>query len=135
MVLIAGTGSNSLLVNPDGSEGRCGGWGHVLGDEGSAWWIAQKAMKFWFDEEDNLIQPPYSSEKIAEAIKSYFGIKDRFGLLTYCYDKFEKPHFAGMCLNTRPIHFIFESKSSTVLTFRNYNKYKIGSNAPRDEIF
>ena len=95
VVLIAGTGSNSLLVNPDGSEGRCGGWGHVLGDEGSAWWIAQKAMKFWFDEEDNLIQPPYSSEKIAEAIKSYFGIKDRFGLLTHCYDKFEKPHFAG----------------------------------------
>lgn len=114
---------------------RCGGWGHVLGDEGSAWWISRKAMKFWFDEEDNLIQPPYSSEKIAEAIKSYFGIKDRFGLLTYCYDKFEKPHFAGMCLNTRPIHFIFESKSSTVLAFRNYNKYKIGSNAPRDEIF
>merc|ERR1711899_465046 len=66
---------------------------------GSAWWISRKAMKFWFDEEDNLIQPPYSSEKIAEAIKSYFGIKDRFGLLTYCYDKFEKPHFAGVCKN------------------------------------
>jgi len=99
VVLIAGTGSNSLLINPDGTEMRCGGWGHVLGDEGSAWWISRKAMKFWFDEEDNLIQPPYSSEKIAEAIKSYFGIKDRFGLLTYCYDKFEKPHFAGVCKN------------------------------------
>ena len=96
----SGTGSNSLLVNPDGSEARCGGWGHVLGDEGSAWWIAQKAMKFWFDDEDNLIKPPFPSDKIANAIKKYFGINDRFGLLTFCYDKFDKPHFAGKHTHT-----------------------------------
>ena len=96
VVLIAGTGSNSLLVNPDGSVGRCGGWGHVLGDEGGAWWIAQKAMKLWFDDLDGMNTPPYSTDRVAEAIKSYFDIPDRFGLLTYCYDKFEKPHFAGV---------------------------------------
>jgi len=97
VVLIAGTGSNSLLVNPDGSIARCGGWGHLLGDEGSAFWITHLAMKIWFDDEDNLNKAPYPTTKVSEIIKSYFDAQDRFGLLTHCYDNFEKPRFAGVC--------------------------------------
>ena len=36
---ICGTGSNIFGVGYDGSSWRAGGWGHVLGDEGSGYWL------------------------------------------------------------------------------------------------
>lgn len=95
IVLIAGTGSNSLLVNPDGSIARCGGWGHFLGDEGGACWISHLAIKTWFDDMDNFAKAPHSTLKVEQIVLKYFDIKDRFGLLSHCYDRFEKSHFAG----------------------------------------
>lgn len=44
LLTIAGTGSVSLLKK-DQHEILTGGWGHLLGDEGSGYWIAIKGMK------------------------------------------------------------------------------------------
>ena len=98
IVLIAGTGSNALLVNPDGSTSRCGGWGHLLGDEASGYWIALKAVKTYFDHEDKKSISPHPMEDVKNAIFKYFNITDRFDLLVHCYETFKKEQFAGLCM-------------------------------------
>lgn len=45
IVLIAGTGSLALGRPQDGATDRCGGWGPVLGDEGSGHWIALAGLR------------------------------------------------------------------------------------------
>jgi glucosamine kinase len=42
---ISGTGSNVFGVGPDGCPWRVGGWGHLLGDEGSGYWFGIQAIK------------------------------------------------------------------------------------------
>lgn len=45
VVLIAGTGSISLGRNPQGQTTRSGGWGHILGDEGSGYALGHQALR------------------------------------------------------------------------------------------
>ena len=44
VVLVAGTGSIAYGVNPAGIAARSGGWGPVLADEGSGYWIGRRAL-------------------------------------------------------------------------------------------
>lgn len=97
LVLISGTGSNSLLLNPDGTVARCGGWGHLIGDEGSAMWITLKALKALFDDEDNLVKCPHDLSKVKELILEYFKVNDKIGIIERCYVNFDKTSFAGLC--------------------------------------
>lgn len=45
VVLIAGTGSIAYGRNEEGDEDRAGGWGHLIGDEGSAVWCGLEALR------------------------------------------------------------------------------------------
>jgi N-acetylglucosamine kinase-like BadF-type ATPase len=45
IALIAGTGSVAYARNPQGDEARAGGWGWMLGDEGSGAWIVREALR------------------------------------------------------------------------------------------
>jgi glucosamine kinase len=45
VAVISGTGSHVFGVNAAGESWRTGGWGHVLGDEGSGYWLGLHGMK------------------------------------------------------------------------------------------
>jgi glucosamine kinase len=45
IVLIAGTGSVACGWDAAGREARAGGWGHLLGDEGSGYWIVREGIR------------------------------------------------------------------------------------------
>lgn len=124
MVLIAGTGSNALLRNPDGATYGCGGWGSYLADESSgmgetalntaatidqtklmssspsslsAYWISHRAVKTVFDDLDGLNKSPHDTAAVWRQIKAYFNVDTQNDLLEHCYAKFDKAFFAGLC--------------------------------------
>jgi N-acetylglucosamine kinase-like BadF-type ATPase len=45
IVVVSGTGSIAYGRNARGEAARAGGWGHVLGDEGSGYWIGRLALR------------------------------------------------------------------------------------------
>ena len=45
IALIAGTGSIAYARTVDGVESRCGGWQGLVGDEGSAYWVARQGFR------------------------------------------------------------------------------------------
>ncbi|XKL60301.1 hypothetical protein PGB90_001317 [Kerria lacca] len=101
IVLIAGTGSNCLLINPDESETQCGGFGDKLGDEGSAYWIVHRGVKICLDNNIKLKSVPngYSDVKLWEAIKKYFNIETIYDLIPIFYSHFNKAQIAALCIS------------------------------------
>jgi N-acetylglucosamine kinase-like BadF-type ATPase len=52
VVLIAGTGSIAYGRNGRDEAARAGGWGYILGDEGSGYWIGRHALRAVMRESD-----------------------------------------------------------------------------------
>lgn len=63
ILVIAGTGSIAFGIK-DGKSARAGGWGHLLGDEGSGYKISIDTLKNILFEEDNSIEKSNLSQTI-----------------------------------------------------------------------
>lgn len=68
-VLISGTGSMACGIDSGGAYHTAGGWGQVLGDEGSAYQIALKGIQAALHAYDGLSEPSRLSASVMEFFK------------------------------------------------------------------
>ncbi|MEW6749551.1 MAG: BadF/BadG/BcrA/BcrD ATPase family protein [Candidatus Latescibacterota bacterium] len=71
LVVVAGTGSIVLGKGPGGEEARAGGWGPVLGDEGSGYALAAEALRAALRAHDGW-GPPTALE---EVLRGWLGLQ------------------------------------------------------------
>jgi N-acetylglucosamine kinase-like BadF-type ATPase len=68
LALVSGTGSIVVGRGPDGQMSRSGGWGYLLGDEGSGYELVVSALKAILRERDGRGQPTALTGRLLEAM-------------------------------------------------------------------
>ena len=81
IVLIAGTGSIALAKNRKGNIFRAGGWGRIIGDEGSGYAIGRAAFSTIARSIDGVVRP----EKIFKLFSKQFGLDSQEAILDAVY--------------------------------------------------
>ncbi|MBT2512951.1 N-acetylglucosamine kinase [Arthrobacter sp. ISL-30] len=91
-VLISGTGSVAWGVTRDGREARCGGWGYLLGDDGSGYAVVRDAVREALREHDAGLP----AGRLTRAVLGATGCSDVEGLLDLFYRRPERRYWAGL---------------------------------------
>src|SRR5262249_31362336 len=66
VVVIGGTGAAAYGTTLEGQEAKAGGWGYLLGDEGSGYWIALRALNACCRASDGLMAPTQMASLILQ---------------------------------------------------------------------
>jgi N-acetylglucosamine kinase-like BadF-type ATPase len=81
IVLIAGTGSIAYGLTAKGEVVRAGGWGHIVGDEGSGYDIGRQAIARGLRAHEGRDIPSVLLDKIIARL----GVADQAGLIAFVY--------------------------------------------------
>jgi N-acetylglucosamine kinase-like BadF-type ATPase len=87
IVIISGTGSIAYGRNASGEAARAGGWGYVLGDEGSGYWIGRIALRAVVREADGRGKPT----SLTPRILAHFNVRRPQDLVHEIYYKGARP--------------------------------------------
>lgn len=87
VVVIAGTGSIAYGRNAANEAARAGGWGYVLGDEGSGYWIGRRALQAVVREADG--RGPATA--LTPLVLAHFGASQPQELVHAIYSQVLKP--------------------------------------------
>jgi N-acetylglucosamine kinase-like BadF-type ATPase len=83
IVIISGTGSIVYGRNANGEAARAGGWGHMIGDEGSGYWIGREALSAVMRAYDG--RGP--ATRLTAAILAHLSLNDESRLPRIVYDR------------------------------------------------
>jgi glucosamine kinase len=93
IVIIAGTGSIVYGHNAGGEAARAGGWGHMIGDEGSGYWIGREALSAVMRASDG--RGP--ATRLTGEILAHLNLNDESRLPRIVYDR-ESPRMTVAAL-------------------------------------
>jgi glucosamine kinase len=94
---ISGTGSNVFGVGSDGRPWQAGGWGHLLGDEGSGYWFGVESIKAALRDRD--ASGPETA--LSDAARAFFGASSVEALAAHVYSKpLTKGEIAAFAIET-----------------------------------
>lgn len=92
VALVAGTGSIALGCDAAGHKARAGGWGHILGDEGSGYAIAQQALQAVMRSVDG--RGPQTI--LLERILQYWNLSQADQIIGQVYGESDKARIASL---------------------------------------
>ena len=81
VVIISGTGSIAYGRNENNQAARAGGWGYMLGDEGSGYWIGRAALRAVLREADR--RGP--ATQLTGLLLNYYGVTRAQELIAQVY--------------------------------------------------
>jgi N-acetylglucosamine kinase-like BadF-type ATPase len=82
VLISAGTGSVAYGVNPQGRSALAGGWGYLLGDEGSGYWLGREGLRALTLAQDGRGPGTVLQESLPEALGLAL---DRTALIRWLY--------------------------------------------------
>jgi len=91
VVVISGTGSIAYGMDSNKNTVRCGGWGHILDDGGSGYWIGKEALKYALRSSDGRGKKTV----LEEIFKEVFKVTYLPDCIDYIYSGFNKAKIAG----------------------------------------
>ena len=91
-ILIAGTGANCFGLNGAGAQRRADGWGPLLGDRGSGYWLGESAIRAAVAAFDGATD----ETALQELLLKYFRVENLHELVSVVYaNDFRRDRVAG----------------------------------------
>lgn len=82
-VVISGTGSILYGIDENGKDYRVGGWGHIIGDEGSGYALGRETLTLLSKDFDGMLK----ESSFVKAIKEHYEIHSKESLINFVYNE------------------------------------------------